>query len=292
MVLQTFTPRRSAQVRTQAARINIQKTAISWQFMAVYGSSMEIASTVHRRSLGLPLYPNAINELCGLMGSVGEQLGLARTAEQDVQRWQNKESTNNELQRRMAVRALSEVCMLFTLGAAHGCANAVLRAAYLDEGIRSLLKLAKGAYSPASTKQEDWKSFSPRVNIWDRLRDAAEARNSQPAIRMVKRLLRLRSDSRFTELDQRRSMDFHRHRPPSLLTASPRKGASEFDPEKNITTLTAYTSHFDEDSDARAVHRIGRNGLITTASALRELQPLIIATARAANYRIRTASRP
>lgn len=72
-----------------------------------------------------PREQNRILEMHGLMGSIGEQLGMGWTAEQDAQRLLLTTDQRDELTTRLMLRALSELVGHFILGATHSLANLV-----------------------------------------------------------------------------------------------------------------------------------------------------------------------
>jgi hypothetical protein len=92
LVFPTFAPWPApdlAALDTPAPRKHIQDVGAGWQLMSVHGSWSESFSMLDRkwRAHTKLFRANAINELAGLMGSIGEQITLAWIAEQDEQRW-------------------------------------------------------------------------------------------------------------------------------------------------------------------------------------------------------------
>ena len=93
------------------------------------------------KRLGRRPPPSRLLELHGLAGAIGEQIGLAWTAEQDVQRVVATAANRMPEHQRLLQRALAETAAYFLLGACHSLANFVLRltllnaaaAKYLDE---------------------------------------------------------------------------------------------------------------------------------------------------------------
>ena len=110
-----------------------------------------------------PRCANRILEIHGIAGAVGEQLGLAWTAEQDAQRVETSRASRDPEHLTLMLRAQSELVGHFVLGAAHGLANCVLRLALLDtEGPgrdsnatsrqRSRRRATTGSRGPLSTR--------------------------------------------------------------------------------------------------------------------------------------------
>ena len=62
---------------------------------------------------------NRLLEVHGLMGAIGEQVGLARTAEQDAQRLLATRAQRDEVEQRLILRATLELAAYFLLGAGH-----------------------------------------------------------------------------------------------------------------------------------------------------------------------------
>jgi hypothetical protein len=79
-----------------------------------------------------PREANRLLEIHGLMGAIGEQLGLAWTAEQDVQRLHLTSERRDDIENRMATRAISELAGHVLLACAHSLSNLVLRLLLLN----------------------------------------------------------------------------------------------------------------------------------------------------------------
>jgi hypothetical protein len=272
---------------TRARRENVQNAAVEWQLVGARGSFSEMLSVTGGK-WAPPFKHDWVNRICGLMGSAGEQLAMAWTAEQDAQRWLHRSATNDVHHRRMAVRALCETAMLFTLGAAHAAGNASLRTVLLDvRTARGLRELGvERSFEPVSTTARDWPSFTPRERIWAQLERAAGQGGSRAAVRLTDRLLRLLHDARYASLLARRNADFHRHRPPSLPTGSPRQTLWEFDHTARQSTLHGYGAVNDPDHDEREVHKVAWRGLVAVAGGMRDLRAAIEEAAAGGGYRI------
>jgi hypothetical protein len=287
-------PAPDAQVlRTRAPRRFIQDVGVRWQLMSARGSWSETASMASGgwRQHSREFRADAINELAGLMGSVGEQITLAWAAEQDVQRWLR--SRRDPYHRTMGTRALAELSMHFSLGAAHGFANAVLRVLLLDDRIRDVLVAAQGrngpGYRPLSTDRRDWHTFSPNSQRpWTDLPRLVDSANSTPAVRLVRELELLRGAHRFAAMDARRGMDYHRQRPQSVPTSSPRTGlwTHEVQPGGVLRSMSIASAALDPERDEREVRKIAADGLTVVAGTLGRSQMLIGRSVASFGYRL------
>ncbi len=72
-------------------------------------------------------------EIHGLAGAIGEQLGLAWTAEQDVQRFVATREGRTPEHQRLMQRALAELGGHFVLGGTHSLTNFTLRVLLLNK---------------------------------------------------------------------------------------------------------------------------------------------------------------
>lgn len=264
-----------------------------WQAHSSYGMPAGLGSEAALEragafnSGGRELINRAV-EIHGIAGSIGEQLTLAWAAEQDAQRYQSPELDRPEEHladlenlQRMAVRALCEMSTHFLLGAAHGLANLVLRVLLCNTdaavSINAFCKRAEG-FLPGSDLRAAWPTFGPTGDLWVKvLPSAAAASQIMPLVALVARLNSLREDLRFRALEQRRGMDYHRHRPQSLAHTSPRTGIWSNDAEKKIATMTMSAATADVRRDETVVHTICANALTCVSSAMRDLEPLIAA---------------
>lgn len=273
-----------AALDTPAPRRYIQDVGTRWQLMSTQGSWSETASMLGRkwRQHTSQFRANAINELAGLMGSVGEQITLAWIAEQDVQRWLKARHQRNPYHVTMGARALAELSSHFSLGAAHAFANVVLRVLVLNDDARAELVKLQGrngtGYKPQSTNRWDWRTFSSTAEKpWARLPAIATATRSASCERLVAELHRLRADPRFQALEDRRGMDYHRHRPQSVATSSPRGGVWTFtqQPGGTLSQLSVKAAVLDGQEDERIIRRVAAGGLVAVAGTLGRSQRLI-----------------
>ena len=135
-----------AALRPRTARALVEQESIAWQQMSQDGSAAEeyaMPTTLNRRHIVNASHPrakrprriappNRLLELHGLAGAIGEQLGLAWTAEQDVQRFIATSAGRLTEHQRLVQRALAETAAYFLLGASHSLANMVLRIVILN----------------------------------------------------------------------------------------------------------------------------------------------------------------
>lgn len=88
-------------LETNQPRKAIHATAVRWQNMSVDGAFSELVSVSNFAGPPQDVKLNYVNAITGLMGSIGEQLGLTWTAEQDVQRWLQTATTRDPVHQRM-----------------------------------------------------------------------------------------------------------------------------------------------------------------------------------------------
>jgi hypothetical protein len=129
-------------------RALVQDEAASWQQLSQYGADAEhhatpsllrrnyrlngkLAEVPERRRRVPP--PNRLLEIHGLAGAIGEQLGLAWTAEQGVQRFRSTGSSRSPEHQHFVQRALPELAGHFVLGIAHSLGNFTLRLLLLND---------------------------------------------------------------------------------------------------------------------------------------------------------------
>ncbi|MFF3166821.1 hypothetical protein [Streptomyces sp. NPDC003273] len=287
--LPSFAPPRTAkdeQVPTDK-RGDIQDVAMRWQSHSAGGAmagwaSLELLQRSGRTGYG-PLL-NRVVEIHGLAGSIGEQVSLAWAAEQDAQRFrsplsarhpQNAETT--EFAYRMAARALCEMSTHFLLGAAHSLANLVLRVVLCDAAaaatVNGVNDKAKG-FQPGSNEKAAWPTFGPQSKLWSQTLPKAAARSGlEPLRTLTDRVTQLQQDARFSALEDRRGMDYHRHRPQSLDHTSPRSGI--WSQEGTTSHIAIPSAQPDPRRDEEDVHSICLDALHCIADVLRETEPLI-----------------
>lgn len=245
---------------TREQYLSIAKLAQEWQKTGTGA----IWSEAHAARLGLER--DRVHEIVGCVAAAGEQLGLAWTAQQDMQRWLASESSGKP----MATRAFAEMCSYFALGAANAVANATLRTLLLNSEARSTLtKLRKTKYLPFSDEARDWCSFNG--DLVGYLKAGAHAIGNADADHLVLITEQLWQDGRWKTMVHRRGRDYHRWRPQSIEGGVPRN--SFWEPVREIgSRLRRYSdSGFQADLDAEhlVVSEVVTNGLLALADAMR-----------------------
>lgn len=283
-----------------AARVprqRVVKIALDWQQISFNGSWSESMSATSYPGQAGTWKPGRVNELAGLMGSAGEQLCLAWTADQDAQRWGQGGRGIYRLQKRMAIRALAEMSSYFSLGAANTLANIVLRVLILDERAIGPLgwaaAFAPSIYKPGSTLRKEWMSFpGSMVNKLEQVIPTISSdrcigpKRLDVAKRRCRSLLAvlksLEVDKRFSALAERRGMDYHRHRPQSLDSGSPRGGVWTHGP--GYRAIGVGGVYPDPDYEETEVHRIAADGLEAVTTAMSRARTLIVSAAASMGY--------
>ena len=214
-------------------RKGVAREAMAWQQLSYEGANAEmyaqpsllrrqitiggITHVIEPRQGKAPRQPNRILEIHGLMGAIGEQLGLAWTAEQDVQRLHQTRKGRDPILHRMVARAQAELAGHFVLGTAHSLANLVLRLALLNvnaaAALDSTFKRA-GGFAPGSDDRDVWPTFNR--HLLGALKAAAACSDNRGVARAVECLEDFDANDDFRALDARRGMDYHRRRPQSV----------------------------------------------------------------------------
>lgn len=254
--------------------------AQEWQKLA----ALAISGEVHAALLGLER--NRVHELLGCIAAAGEQLGLAWTVQQDLQRWLASESDGQP----MATRALAETCSYFTLGSANAVANATLRTLLLNSEARPVLtELDKTTYSPFSDEKSDWPSFSGK--LVNNLKAGARVVGNVDVDHLVLITEQLLEDDHWKLMVNRRGLDYHRWRPQSIVGGVPRSSFWEPVQGGGSRISQRSTGVFQGDSgvDHLAVSEIATNGLLVLGGAMRtwlNQWPLAMAGVGAEMFRI------
>lgn len=133
----------AASVRGLRDRRRVSTEAMAWQTISQSGSRAAIFASLasakktpkggRNKHFRRPVDPNRIEELCGLMGAIGEQLGLAWTAEQDLQRIRRTPQLRDPFAHVMVQRAWAEMVAHFVLGAAHSLGNLAVRVLVVNQ---------------------------------------------------------------------------------------------------------------------------------------------------------------
>lgn len=176
------------------------RLALAWQTIGAYAEFWESAGAEENR-----LY-----ELAGCRAGVGEQVGLACTAERDYLGWERMKLEGVEaVEAEMAKRALAEVVGHYVLGAGHGLFNLAARTVALDGALKSDLRRKLGTdFPPLSEQRKDWPPAANGKTL------QAVARSSViPEIRSVADpIVTLVASVEWKRLNDARGSDFHRWR--------------------------------------------------------------------------------
>ena len=227
-----------------------------------------------------PSEPNRILEIHGLMGGIGEQLSLAWTAEQDLQRVEATSDRRAVEVNTMLGRAYAELCQHFVLGASQGLMNLVLRIVLLDDKAAACFfggksKHRREDFVPGANGRDGWVGFAPKE--LDTMRSAAEASQMNRLVALVSRLTAFHSSPAFDEVWDRRGMDYHRRRPQSVPHTAARAGLVQ--QEGPIRTIQIDEAAMELEADLEQIHLVTINaleGLYDCMADLREQIPLAI----------------
>ena len=123
------------------------RLSLEWQQIGAYAEFWEAAGAEENR-----LY-----ELAGCRAGIGEQVGLACTAERDYLGWGQMTLEGAEaVEAEMAKRALAEVVGHYVLGAGHGLLNLAARTVALDQTLKGDLRSKLGTdFPPLSEQRRD-----------------------------------------------------------------------------------------------------------------------------------------
>src|SRR5680860_470782 len=216
------------------------------------------------------------------MGAIGEQLGLVWTAEQDVQRLQITSGLRDDIENRMASRAMAELAGHFLLGCAHSLANLVLRLQLLNTAAAEHLAVMKryrkaDGFAPGNDSKDAW----PTLNgpLLEDLATASDASGNQHLRLLVETISDLYTGSEFRELGGRRGMDYHRRRPQSVPHTAPRSGVVST--SKGTTTMTMVSARLEEDAGHETVHATATAALVGVARTMRRIRELVPSAIRA-----------
>lgn len=152
-------------------RVTPRDTAIDWQEICVHAEWAELHGAQRC------VVEGRMSELFGRAAVAGEQLGLAWTLDQELQRWYASEDEHPGLS--MATRALAEMCGYYLLAAAHGLGNITVRTLMLSPGPATALKAkrpkAKG-FPPFSQEPAAWPPLNAHLagDVMDAARISGE----------------------------------------------------------------------------------------------------------------------
>jgi hypothetical protein len=171
-----------------------------------------------------PEWVDPIAEILGRIGSAGEQLALALATNRDARRWTVADAATLDPQyATMGVRAQAEMTAMWTLSAAHGLANALVRLLRLNDDARKSIDASfpkAGGFPPFSEDQSAWVSFEP--SVMKAAREAAAVSRSRATITVAKTLSDLFSDNRWAKFLELRNVGFHRWRAQSVDGGTPK----------------------------------------------------------------------
>lgn len=186
----------------------IATVADGWQVVGPNAHIAELHATLNGMQEGRAI------EIFGRAASAGEQLGLALTLRLDARRWMAKP---NDTEIHLPVRALTEMQGYYTLSAAAGLANVILRIGLLNTDIRARIEERwknNVGFHPFSSDRNDWIQFSQKA--FTTVRNAVDAVGAPELQASAEALLQLRKDQRWEDLDRRRALDYHQWRPQSV----------------------------------------------------------------------------
>lgn len=294
----TFTDSAALDLVPPQAHRGPASEALEWQQVSAIGAAAELEAVPcpFRRSItwnGIvrviepragtpPREANRLLEIHGLMGAIGEQLGLAWTAEQDVQRLQLTSEQRDGIENRMACRAIAELAGHFLLGSAHSLANLVLRLMLLNNAASEHLVVIKkyrkaDGFAPGDDSKDAW----PTLNgpLLKDLATAADVSDREHLRLLTATISDMYASSVFRNLDGRRGMDYHRRRPQSVGHTAPRRGVVST--SNGTTTMTMVTSRLEDDAGHEAVHATATAGLVSIANTMRRIRELVPCAIRA-----------
>lgn len=272
--------------------------ALLWQQVSAIGTAAELEAVpgpwrrsitwngvlhvIEPRTGTPPRTPNRLLEIHGLMGAIGEQLGLAWTAEQDAQRLQLTSALRGSDVKRMAIRATTELAGHFLLGAAHSLANLVLRLLLLNAAVAEhLIGMRKyrnaDGFAPGDDSRDAWPTLN--AALLDDLTRASAPSDREQLRLLVATISDLHGSSEFQDLDGRRGMDYHRRRPQSVAHTAPRRGVVST--SEGTTTMTMVSAWLEDDAKHEAVHAIATAALVSIANTMRRIRELVPAVIRA-----------
>lgn len=237
-----------------ADAVHIMMPSIIQRTHALNGVTYDIPQAPKR----VPPDPNRVLEVHGLMGAIGEQTGLALTADLDARRLlaESREATDDELVYRLRIRAMSEMSAYFTLGAAHSLANLTLRILLLFPDVSRRLDPTGRKYPPGNEQRESWGTLS---SISGKIRNVLPGAKPEPLRRLASAVVDLQTTTAFTALEERRGMDFHRRRPQSVEHTA--LSAGIYRREGSFATLEMPAPSRQPESDAVMVHAMAQAGL-------------------------------
>lgn len=275
-------------LRPGRARSLVQRESLAWQVLSQSGAEAEflaMPSVSHRivrlktgagteDAPGRPRRqppPNRLLEVHGLAGAIGEQLGLAWTAEQDVQRLVATAPRREPEHQRFIQRAVTEVSAHFLLGGSHSLANLVLRLLLLNPNAAQTIKAAypgAAGFPAFSDDRQAWISLN-RDNV-RKIRRAARVSGNRFMSEITDPVRALLQSSGFHDLEARRGMDYHRRRPQSVIHTSPREAALTRTGDLNIFEMPS--GQLEPLADADHLHVLVVAAMESLRTAMRDVR--------------------
>jgi hypothetical protein len=198
-------PRDTRLAEVPNPRTSVQATALEWQTAGVQAQWLEIHGVLKGAGEG------RVSELVGRAAAAGEQLGLAWTLDQELQRWYAAADDHPGLS--MAARALAEMCGYYVLSAAHGLGNITVRTLAVNEASAKELDQRRPraqGFPPFSERREAWPPFTRALAMDARAAGRATGEPSVNALCDV--LVNLVEDARWNDMERQRHDDYHRWR--------------------------------------------------------------------------------
>lgn len=219
-----------------------------------------------KQPVRVPQDPNRVLEIHGLMGAIGEQIGLALTADLDARRLmaEAQAESDKSIEYRLRIRAVSEMSAYFTLGAAHSTANLTLRFLLLYPDRARMIDPKGEKYRPGDDGRDAWATLNGLAKTF---RSQAETADKGALRRLITAVIDLQSSADFKALDERRGMDFHRRRPQSVEHSAPTAGV--YTSADGTATLRMPALAMQPEANASAVHAVAQAGLHRVAQSMR-----------------------
>ena len=241
----TWMPKGATLLEAPNERRSAQEASIDWQQTGAHAQFAEL----HAFTRGAP--EGRMSELVGRAAAAGEQLGLAWTTDQELQRWYATGRDDPGLT--MATRALAEMCAYFLLSAAHGLGNITLRTLTLSPSAAAVLARLRPqgrGYPPFSEEQDAWPPFNEKLAAHSL--EAAKATGEDSVVALCEVLVTLAEDERWRAMEQRRHADYHRWRPQGLPGGGVPRRSLWTRPHPGTMQLSGAT-HFFEPVDHEAL---------------------------------------
>ncbi|WP_215549116.1 hypothetical protein [Amycolatopsis sp. CA-230715] len=152
------------------------------------------------------------------------------------------------------------------------------------------VKLGKGkrpfTHRPGSNDRSAWQTLSPRSPLARYLPEMAERTHTASCKQLAAVLVDLCHAYGYVDLDERRGMDFHRHRPQSLDSGSPRSGPWKEDKDAGWRSFDLHLATPDPDYDEQLVATVAADGLEAVAAALNAAHLLLIGSVQDLGYKV------